>query len=82
MSEAAPVGVLLFSAVLWGLTWWPLRYFHQQGLAGASLIFFAYGSVGALLLPVLAMQRGRWWGQGRYLLLIVLLGGFANLSFA
>ncbi|HKK14959.1 MAG TPA: DMT family transporter, partial [Gammaproteobacteria bacterium] len=78
----APVGVLLFSAVLWGLTWWPLRYFHQQGLAGASLIFFAYGSVGALLLPLLAVQRGRWGGQGRYLLLIVLLGGFANLSFA
>ncbi|HKJ09578.1 MAG TPA: DMT family transporter [Gammaproteobacteria bacterium] len=82
MRDALPVAVLLASAVLWGLTWWPLKYFHHEGLAGASLILFAYGSVGALLLPVLAVQRRAWGGQGWFLLLILLLGGYANLSFA
>ena len=81
-SRSLPVLVLLASALLWGLTWWPLKYFHAQGIAGVPLILAAYGSVGLLMLPVFVIQRRRWRGQGHYLLLMLLLGGYANLSFA
>lgn len=77
-----PVVVLLAASVLWGVTWWPLKQFNQQGIAGPALILFAYGAVALALLPVLWRERAAWRGRTSLLLLILLLGGFANLAFA
>jgi drug/metabolite transporter (DMT)-like permease len=41
----------------------------------------AFGAVSVLLLPVLIAQRRVWAGEGRILLAIAVLGGYANLAF-
>lgn len=77
-----PVVALIVSATLWGLSWWPLKYFHQQGVAALTLTLVAYGAVALVLLPRLWIERPRWREQPRLLLLMTLLGGYANLAFA
>lgn len=73
--------ILLCSSIGWGLTWLPLHYFADAGLQGPLLIFIAFTSASLCLLPVLLRQKMRWMGQRHLLLLIVLLGGLANLAF-
>ncbi|MFN3618293.1 MAG: hypothetical protein ACK4K3_11930 [Aquabacterium sp.] len=36
---------LVFNALVWGLSWWPLRALHEQGLhpVWATVVFFAVG---------------------------------------
>lgn len=76
-----PVVVLLFSSTGWGLTWLPLRYFESVGLEGPLLIFIAFTSAVMFLLPIF-MQQINYCKEGLHLLLlIVLFGGIANLSF-
>lgn len=82
MRKSLPVAVLVLSAIMWGLTWWPLKHFHQQGLRGPLLILLGYGLVALALLPGLWRQRAAWRREPRYLWLMLLLGGWANLAFA
>jgi len=81
MAVSLPVLVLFISSIGWGLTWLPLKYLNQQGMQGPSLVFVAFGAAALALLPVFARQKRHWLGQLRYLGLIALFGGFANLSF-
>ena len=73
--------VLLFSASLWGLSWWPMQQLAARGLPAPALTLMAYGGVGLLGLPLLWHQRQRWRGQLRQSLLIAVLGGWASASF-
>ena len=82
MPTLLPVVLLLIAATMWGLTWWPLKAFNAAGIAGAPLILITYGSVGLLLSFLLWRDRSAWRGYSRYLWLIGLLGGYANLAFA
>jgi drug/metabolite transporter (DMT)-like permease len=82
MASALPVMLLLFAAVMWGLTWWPLKTFNAAGVAGVPLILLTYGVVGLLLSFLLWRDRKVWRGHFRLLWLIGLLGGYANLAFA
>lgn len=82
MNPAFAVAVLVASATLWGVTWWPLQYFHGNGVDGIPLILIGYGTVALALLPYLWRERGQWRGETRFLWLMFLLGGWANLSFA
>lgn len=82
MTSALPVMLLLLSAVMWGLAWWPLKAFNGAGVAGVPLILLTYGSVGLLLAFLLWRERRAWRGHFHLLLLIGLLGGYANLAFA
>ncbi len=75
------VGLLFFSATLWGLTWWPVKSFAAAGLSGPALTLFSYGPVGVC---------GLWWlwrsgvvrhPQFKLLLLLALVGGWANTAF-
>jgi len=75
------VGLLFFSATLWGLTWWPVKSFAAAGLSGPALTLFSYGPVGVC---------GLWWlwrsgvarhPQVRLLVLLALVGGWANTAF-
>ncbi len=82
MNPTYAVAVLIASATLWGVTWWPLQYFHGQGVEGIPLILVGYGAVALVLLPYLWRERAAWRGETRFLWLMFLLGGWANLSFA
>lgn len=75
------VAVLLVSATLWGLSWWPLKQFAAQGLSGPLLALLSYGPVGLAGLYVLWRQCGAWRGDRAQLLLLALLGGWANIAF-
>jgi drug/metabolite transporter (DMT)-like permease len=81
MAVSLPVLVLFLSSIGWGLTWLPLKYLNQQGMQGPALVFVAFGAAALALLPAFARQKRQWQGQLRYLALIALFGGFANLSF-
>lgn len=72
---------LMASGVIWGLTWWPLKFFAAAGLTSYTIALTAYGLVGAASLPVIWRQRARWRPQWRALLLIGLCFGCTNLAF-
>jgi drug/metabolite transporter (DMT)-like permease len=76
-----PVTILLLGATLWGLIWWPLKYFRQSGIADAVLIFVAYGLIAGLMLPLLLRQWRQWWPHRHLVLLLAALGGYANVAF-
>lgn len=81
MSPVLPVLVLLAASIMWGVTWWPLKQINALGIDGIPLAFVAFGALSAVIAPWLVLRWRQWWGQGRYLLLIALLGGYANLAF-
>ena len=76
-----PVISLLFSAILWGLFWYPLRLFADHGLTGLWSSLLIYSGT----LPVLIyMLYGRMHELGRapgMLLLIALSSGWCNTAF-
>ena len=76
-----PVIVLLLASIMWGLSWLPLKGLHGLGVDGIPLTLAAFGATALVLVPTLWLQRSRWRGQTRWLLLIALLGGYANLAF-
>jgi drug/metabolite transporter (DMT)-like permease len=76
-----PVVVLLFSASLWGLSWWPLKQFGALGLSGPVLALLSYALAGVVGLPWLWRERPAWWPQARLLLLLGIVGGWANAAF-
>jgi drug/metabolite transporter (DMT)-like permease len=80
-TEAAAIAALLASSVLWGLTWWPLKYFSRQGIEGAPLMVVAYGVAALVLTPVVWRERAAWRNRWHGLPVILLLGGYANLAF-
>jgi len=79
--DRVPSLVLLFSATLWGLSWWPMQQLAALGVQGPALTLMAYGGVGVVGLPLLWRERGAWWRKPGQLLLIALLGGWAAASF-
>ncbi len=76
-----PTLVLLASAVLWGLLWWPLKGFAGVGLSGPMLSLLSYGAVGLLGIGLLWRERPAWKPQTALLLLLMLVGGWANTAF-
>ncbi len=73
--------VLLGSSALWGLSWWPLKALTATGLSGPQVSLLAYGLVGVLGLGLLWRDRLAWRGQWRWVLGLMLVGGWANASF-
>jgi drug/metabolite transporter (DMT)-like permease len=76
------VSALLGGAVLWGLFWWPLKQLNAMGLHGSFVQAVAYGLPALALLPWAWRTRAGWRDQTALLVLIALLGGWANASFA
>jgi drug/metabolite transporter (DMT)-like permease len=76
-----PIGMLLFSATLWGLSWWPLKAFVAQGLSGLTLSLLSYGPVGLLGSYFVVRERAAWRADARGVLLLTLVGGYANVAF-
>jgi drug/metabolite transporter (DMT)-like permease len=79
--QGTAVSALLGGAVLWGLFWWPLKELNAAGIHGSFVQAVAYGLPALVLLPW-AMRNPPRRAQIGLLLLIALLGGWANASFA
>ncbi|MGK2953442.1 MAG: DMT family transporter [Thiobacillus sp.] len=79
--QGTAVSALLGGAVLWGLFWWPLKELNAAGIHGSFVQAVAYGLPALVLLPW-AMRNPPRRNQIGLLLLIALLGGWANASFA
>jgi drug/metabolite transporter (DMT)-like permease len=75
------VSALLGGAVLWGLFWWPLKALDAVGIHGSFVQAVAYGLPALVLLPWALRTPARRDHAG-LLVLITLLGGWANASFA
>lgn len=80
-ATAWPVAVLLFSALLWGLTWWPIKHFAALGLSGPALVMLSYGLVGLGTAWVMWRERVLWRHRSGLVLSLALVGGWANTSF-
>lgn len=73
--------VLMGSASLWGLSWWPMQRLAQQGVSGLSLALLSYGLATLLSLPLMWRERRSWLGRPGQMLMIALPGGWAAMSF-
>ncbi len=80
-SSRLAVSLLFFSATLWGLTWWPVKAFAAAGLSGPYLTLLSYGPVGLFGLFFLWRERASWRQQAGLLVLLGLVGGWANTAF-
>lgn len=79
--QGVAVSALLGGALLWGLFWWPLKALDAAGVHGSFVQAVAYGVPALVLLPW-ALRNPARLDQAGVLLLIALLGGWANASFA
>ena len=77
----AAFSALMASGLVWGLIWWPLKYFSEHGLTGLSISLTAYTFLGVAALPLIWRERRRWRAEWRLLLAIGALFGVANLAF-
>ena len=80
-TTSLPVIVLLISSIGWGLTWLPLKFLSSMGMEGLSLVLIAFGAAAIVLMPLTIRQWPTWRGNKRFLVLITIFGGFANISF-
>jgi drug/metabolite transporter (DMT)-like permease len=76
-----PLASLLFSSLLWGLSWLPLHALRAAGVDGVMLIFIAFGGAGLCVAPFLFRQGPLHRKHLPWLLLIGVLGGLANVCF-
>jgi drug/metabolite transporter (DMT)-like permease len=81
LARQAPVAALVAASLLWGLAWLPLKGLAGLGIAGLPVSAVAFGAASLVLAPLLWRSRAAWAGQAGWLVLIGLLGGYANLAF-
>lgn len=76
------VWVLFVASILWGLTWLPLKFLHEQGFEGIAVTFYVYLVLFGLMLPwVLRQKRALWKKHWRVFVAVAFLGGGAQLAF-
>lgn len=81
-SRSLPLAVLAASSCMWGLAWIPIKSLGASGVGGLALVLVASCAAGVVLLPRLIGERAAWRADLGGLVLIALLGGYSNLSFA
>jgi drug/metabolite transporter (DMT)-like permease len=72
---------LMASGVVWGLCWWPLKFFAAAGLSGHAIGLTAYSLVAVMSLPLIWRERLQWRPETLQLALIGLFFGCANMAF-
>lgn len=73
--------VLFTSSIGWGLTWLPLKALNEMGLDSMHVIFIAFLSGALVLAPWLYKQHRQWRHNIKFMVLIAIAGGFANVTF-
>ncbi len=76
-----PVATLLFSATLWGLLWWPLRWLQSHGLQGVWSTFIIFAVPMCLGLPYLISRRREVMAYPGLLAIVALANGWCNTAF-
>ncbi len=79
-NESVATSSLLLGALFWGLFWWPLKAIDAAGIHGSIVQVIAFGAATLLMLPLVWHDRAGWRGRSVNLLLVTLLGGWANAS--
>lgn len=79
--QALAMFALVSSGMIWGLSWWPLKFFSTAGLDGHAIALTAYALVAVLAMPVIWFERGDWHKEWQLLLLIGFFFGLANFLF-
>ena len=69
-----PVSVAVFSAVLWGLWWIPIRHLDQNGFGGALAGFAMNSAALPVVLVVVFLRRSGWQLSPRGMLASALVG--------
>lgn len=77
---AANVFALLTGAMVWGLIWYPYRYLRESGLSAAWATIFTY-AVAWIIIALVFHRRVREQGADRWLVLVGLAAGCANVGF-
>jgi drug/metabolite transporter (DMT)-like permease len=78
--EGKAVSALLVGALFWGMLWWPLKALDGIGVSGSIVQVFAYGVAALFLLPFALRSVSAWRDQLGLLVIIMLMGGWANAS--
>lgn len=78
--QGLAIFALLSGSIFWGLFWWPLKALDAMGVHGSIVQVISFGVSAILLLPFLWYTYFQWCDRIRLLLLIALLGGWANAS--
>ncbi len=73
--------VLFTSSIGWGLTWLPVKAMNDLGLDSMHLILIAFASGTLLLAPWMYKQQHQWRNNIKFMALIAIAGGFANVTF-
>lgn len=79
--STAALLALMGSGMVWGVIWWPLKYFATFGLTGHVIGLTAYAMVAIATLPLVWRERHQWRPEFGLLVLIGLFFGFANMAF-
>ena len=66
--------------MIWGFSWWPLKFFAALGLDGHSVSLTAYSVVAIVSLPFIWRERTQCRQEWYYLLMIGLFFGAANVA--
>jgi drug/metabolite transporter (DMT)-like permease len=76
-----PVAGLLFSAILWGIVWYPLRLLEAGGLVGTWSALVSYSAALLACAWVFVRDSRAVADNTLYLLLMALAAGWCNVSF-
>jgi drug/metabolite transporter (DMT)-like permease len=77
----AAILALLAGSIVWGISWWPLKFFAAAGLDGHAIGLTAYTFVAVVALPIIWRQRSAWQTEWKLLLAIGFFFGYATLAF-
>jgi drug/metabolite transporter (DMT)-like permease len=72
---------LLGGATMWGVSWWPLQSLRSLGVGGVALTLLSTATAALVVAPLAWRQRHCWRLHAAPLLIILLFGGYANLSY-
>lgn len=75
------IACLLYTATMWGLIWFPLRYFADQGMNGLWATLFIYLGTGITFYPLLKGRLSELKNQSGILLGILIASGITNTAF-
>lgn len=80
MHALLPVSALVLNALIWGISWWPLRQLQNLGMhpVWATGCMFGLATLGLLLIRPHAI---RGWGQHRELWWLAGAAGLTNMAF-
>lgn len=81
MHARLAVLILIISSIAWGLTWVPIKALNDMGLNSLHMILITFVTGSLVSSPWLVRQYPSWRGKLKFMLMIAIAGGIANLAF-